>query len=112
MNDYGTGNTIAPTSSLGGEQLDNYQSDVQRKFSQLKADQFGVVGQVMECLPNTMFRVEVTESQVPQLVGETILFTLAGKMRLNRIRVLPGDKVIGYVTKYNIRMGKITFRLK
>lgn len=78
----------------------------------LKEGQYAIAGQVVECLPNTMFQVEVSSSDIPQLVGTKLLCTLAGKMRLNRIRVLPGDKVVGYVTKYDLTHGKVTFRTK
>lgn len=82
------------------------------KRLQLKPDQFAMYGMVNECLPNTMFRVQITESDIPELVGREMLCTLTGKMRLNRIRILPGDKVQGYVTKYDLLNGKITFRVK
>jgi len=82
------------------------------KSVRLKDGQYGIKGQVMECLPNTMFLVEIAESDVPELVHQKPLFTLAGKMRPNRIRVTPGDKVQGYVTKYDLSRGKITFRIK
>lgn len=85
---------------------------VQQPYQNLKEGQYAIGGQVLECLPNTMFMVEVNSSDVAQLVGQTLLCTLAGKMRLHRIRVMPGDKVIGYVTKYDLRNGKITFRVK
>jgi translation initiation factor IF-1 len=73
-------------------------------------DRFNIIGEVEECLPNTMFRVKVTESDVPQLVGRELLGTLAGKMRLYRIRVMPGDLVKGFVSKYDINKCKITYR--
>jgi translation initiation factor IF-1 len=73
-------------------------------------DAFEIEGVVEECLPNTMFRVNVTSSAVPQLVGQMLLGTLAGKMRLFRIRVLPGDIVKGYVSKYDLKKCKITYR--
>lgn len=75
-----------------------------------RADRFEVEGVVDECLPNTMFRVTVTESEVSQMVGKTLLGTLVGKMRLFRIRVLPGDTIRGYVTKYDLNKCKITYR--
>lgn len=78
----------------------------------LKEGQYAVQGVVMECLPNTTFKVEIQSSDVPELIGKQLLFTLVGKMRLNRIRVMPGDKVMGYVTKYDLSKGKITFRTK
>lgn len=73
-------------------------------------DRFEIEGVVEECLPNTMFRVKVTESEVPPMVGLTLLGTLVGKMRLYRIRVLPGDYVKGYVSKYDLKKCKITYR--
>lgn len=75
-----------------------------------KVDRFEIEGVVDECLPNTMFRISVTQSEVPQMVGRTLLGTLAGKMRLYRIRVMPGDGVKGYVSKYDLKKCKITYR--
>jgi translation initiation factor IF-1 len=75
-----------------------------------RSDRFEVVGVIEECLPNTMFRVKVVESDVPQMVERTLLGSLAGKMRLFRIRVLPGDMVKGYVSKYDLTKCKITYR--
>lgn len=73
-------------------------------------DRFEIEGVIEECLPNTMFRVKITQSTVSQLIGRVVLGTLVGKMRLFRIRVLPGDLVKGYVTKYDLNQCKITFR--
>ncbi len=78
--------------------------------SSVRDDRFEVEGVIEECLPNTMFRVKVTDSPVPQMVGRTLLGSLVGKMRLFRIRVLPGDLVKGYVTKYDLDKCKITYR--
>lgn len=63
-------------------------------------------GRIIEALPNAMFRV--------QLEGEdkVILCTLAGKMRLYRIRVLPGDKVSIEQTPYDETKGRIYYREK
>lgn len=73
-------------------------------------DRFTIEGEVEECLPNTMFRIKVTESEAAPLVGRELLGTLAGKMRLYRIRVMPGDLVKGYVSKYDLNKCKITYR--
>lgn len=73
-------------------------------------DRFEVEGVVEACLPNTMFKVKVTQAQIPQMVGMTLLGTLVGKMRLFRIRVMPGDNVKGYVSKYDLKKCKITYR--
>ena len=75
-----------------------------------RSDRFEVVGVIEECLPNTMFRVKVVESEVVQMKDRTLLGSLAGKMRLFPIRVLPGDMVKGYVSKYDLTKCKITYR--
>lgn len=73
-------------------------------------DRFEIEGIVEDCLPNTMFRIKVTQSPFPEMMGRMLLGTLAGKMRLYRIRVMPGDFVKGYVTKYDLDKCKITYR--
>ncbi|HOZ03173.1 MAG TPA: hypothetical protein PKX78_01610 [Candidatus Woesebacteria bacterium] len=73
-------------------------------------DRFEFSGVVEACLPNTMFKVKILESSVPQMVDKVLLGTLVGKMRLFRIRVMPGDLVKGYVSKYDINKCKITYR--
>jgi translation initiation factor IF-1 len=75
-----------------------------------RTDRFEVAGTVEQCLPNTMFRVRVTETPIEQMMGGMLLGTLTGKMRLYRIRVLPGDLVKGYVSKYDLTKCKITYR--
>lgn len=62
-------------------------------------------GIVIECLPNTIFRVQLDNDLV-------ILTTLAGKMRKNNIRVLLGDRVALEVSPYDITRGRIVYRFK
>lgn len=62
-------------------------------------------GQVLENLPNTMFRVQLSD-------GRTVLCTLSGKMRLNYIKILPGDKVKVEMTQYDETKGRIVYRSK
>ena len=64
-----------------------------------------VEGVVSECLPNTLFRVKLAN-------GHIILCHLSGKMRLNFIRIMPGDKVKMEVTPYDPGKGRITYRVK
>ncbi len=64
-----------------------------------------VIGQVLENLPNTLFRVKLTD-------GKIILCHLSGKMRINYIRIMPGDKVKVEMTPYDNTKGRITFRIK
>ena len=61
-------------------------------------------GEVIEALPNAMFRVELDN-------GHVILATLAGKMRLHYIKVLPGDWVTAELTPYDLNRGRIVTRL-
>ena len=62
-----------------------------------------VEGSVTEALPNTMFRVELSD-------GKVILASLKGKMRRGYIRVFPGDKVIVEMTPYDTERGRIVFK--
>ncbi len=63
------------------------------------------LGTVIESLPNTMFRVQLEE-------GRVVLCHLSGKMRMYRIRVMPGDKVKVEMTPYDKDKGRIVFRQK
>ncbi len=65
-----------------------------------------VEGVVEEALPNATFKVKLNNSD------KTILCHLAGKMRMYRIRVLPGDQVKIEQTPYDKTKGRITYRLK
>lgn len=73
-----------------------------------------VQGRVLEVLPNTLFRVEITVStEIPELVGRVILCHISGKMRKHYIRLLVGDKVRAEMSaKYDLDKGRITFRIK
>ena len=64
-----------------------------------------VDGVVSECLPNTLFRVTLSN-------GRIVLCHLSGKMRLNFIRILPGDKVRIEMTPYDATKGRIIYRVK
>ncbi len=64
-----------------------------------------VEGEVVENLPNTLFRVKILNSE------KVILCYLSGKMRKNYIKILPGDKVRMEVTSYDINRGRITYRM-
>jgi len=64
-----------------------------------------IIGKVLEALPNTMFRVKLSDERV-------ILCHLSGKMRMNYIRIMPGDSVKVEITPYDQNKGRIIFRLK
>lgn len=62
-------------------------------------------GTVIEALPNTMFQVDIGN-------GHTILAHISGKLRMNFIRILPGDKVTVQMSPYDLTRGRITWRSK
>lgn len=64
-----------------------------------------VEGEVAETLPNTLFRVKLPN-------GRLVLCHLSGKMRLNFIRLMPGDRVKIEMTPYDATKGRITYRLR
>lgn len=64
-------------------------------------------GQVIENLPNTLFRVKLSKEHNEKV----ILCYLSGKMRKNYIKILPGDKVKIEITKYDLERGRIVYRL-
>ena len=64
-----------------------------------------VEGEVVENLPNTLFKVKLDQSE------KVILCYLSGKMRKNYIKILPGDRVRAEVTPYDLNRGIITYRL-
>lgn len=70
-----------------------------------KDDVIEFEGVVVEVLPNTVFRVKLTN-------GHIITAHISGKMRMNYIRILPGDKVTVEVSVYDPTQGRITFRAK
>ena len=67
-------------------------------------DAIEVEGVVTETLPNAYFRVELAN-------GHKILAHLSGKMRMNFIKILPGDKVKIELSPYDLEKGRITYRL-
>lgn len=70
-----------------------------------KADNIEIEGKVVESLPNAMFRVELPN-------GHRILAHISGKMRMNYIRILPGDSVTVEMSPYDLERGRITYRSK
>jgi translation initiation factor IF-1 len=70
-----------------------------------KDDAIQVDGTVLEPLPNAMFRVELPN-------GHIILAHISGKMRMNYIKILPGDKVTVEMSPYDLTRGRITYRVK
>ena len=70
-----------------------------------KEDKVEFEGEVIEALPNAMFRVKLDNNH-------EVLAHTSGKMRKNRIRVLAGDKVNVEMTPYDLTKGRITFRFK
>jgi len=70
-----------------------------------KEDAIEVEGTVLETLPNAMFRVELEN-------GHKVLAHVSGKMRMNFIKILAGDKVKMELSPYDLTKGRITYRAK
>ena len=70
-----------------------------------KSDVIEVEGTVIEKLPNAMFKVEIEG-------GHIVLGHISGKLRMNFIRILPGDKVTVEMSPYDLSKGRITWRSK
>lgn len=70
-----------------------------------KSDTIELEGTVIEKLPNAMFRVELPN-------GHEILAHISGKLRMNYIRILPGDKVTLEMSPYDLTKGRIVWRDK
>ena len=70
-----------------------------------KSDMIEVEGVVVESLPNTTFQVDIGN-------GHTILAHISGKLRMNFIKILPGDKVTVQMSPYDLTRGRITWRSK
>ncbi|MBO4839084.1 MAG: translation initiation factor IF-1 [Lachnospiraceae bacterium] len=70
-----------------------------------KTDVIAMEGKVLEKLPNAMFRVELEN-------GHEVLAHISGKLRMNYIRILPGDKVTVELSPYDLSKGRISWRDK
>ena len=70
-----------------------------------KEDVLEVEGVILEALPNAQFKVELSN-------GLQILAHISGKLRMNFIRILPGDKVTVEMSPYDLTKGRITWRAK
>lgn len=70
-----------------------------------KQDVIEVEGTVVEALPNAMFQVKLDN-------GHVVMAHISGKIRMNFIRILPGDRVLVELTPYDLKRGRITYRFK
>ena len=70
-----------------------------------KQDNIEIEGTVVEALPNAAFKVQLEN-------GKVILAHISGKLRMNYIRILPGDKVTVEMSPYDLSKGRITWRSK
>jgi translation initiation factor IF-1 len=74
-------------------------------MAEVAGDTIQVEGEVLELLPNTKFRVKLPN-------GHIVLAHISGKMRMNFIKILPGDKVLVEISKYDLDKGRIVYRSK
>jgi translation initiation factor IF-1 len=92
---------VAP--AAGGSVFWRVREGIRRNLA--KKDAIEVEGTVVEPLPNAMFRVELDN-------GHRVLTHISGKMRMNYIRILPGDRVLVELSPYDLTRGRITYRYR
>jgi translation initiation factor IF-1 len=92
---------VAP--AAGGSVFSRVQEGIRRNLA--KKDAIEVEGTVVEPLPNAMFRVELDN-------GHRVLTHISGKMRMNYIRILPGDRVLVELSPYDLTRGRIVYRYR
>ena len=74
---------------------------------------FPATGVVLENLPGALFKIRIDRADDhPELVEQSVLCTISGKMRMNWVRLLPGDKVAIEISNLDFTKGRINFRLK
>jgi translation initiation factor IF-1 len=94
-----------PPASEGRRQRAERTESRRSHLPKPKEDAIVLEGTVVEPLPNAMFRVELEN-------GHKVLAHSSGKMRMHRIRILPGDRVQVEITPYDLSRGRITYRYK
>jgi translation initiation factor IF-1 len=80
-------------------------ADKAAKTATPKEEAIEIEGTIVEPLPNAMFRVELAN-------GSRVLAHVSGKIRMNFIRILPGDRVLIELSPYDLTHGRITYRYK
>lgn len=85
--------------------MEKFTKKIQEGIRLAKEDVIEVEGTVVETLPNTNFKVELEN-------GHQILAHISGKLRMNYIKILPGDKVKVELSPYDLNRGRITWRAK
>jgi translation initiation factor IF-1 len=87
---------VKKRSTRKGPAAENESTQVSKGFIELQ-------GEILECLPAGTFRIKLENGQV-------ILGHLSGKMRLHRIRIMPGDQVKVEMTPYDLTKGRVVYR--
>lgn len=75
----------------------------------MSKDVIELIGTVMETFPNATFRVKILS---PEAKDHELLCHLAGRMRVNRVHILPGDRVRVEMTPYDLQKGRIVYRFR
>ena len=101
----GSGRTLPGNGCRGARRLPVRRETRRSHLPKPKEDAIVLEGTVVEPLPNAMFRVELEN-------GHKVLAHSSGKMRMHRIRILPGDRVQVEITPYDLSRGRITYRYK
>ncbi|MBA2608440.1 MAG: translation initiation factor IF-1 [Actinobacteria bacterium] len=98
------GRSCAPLGTTTGQQSRKFSKEFDLP-SKAKEEGITLEGTVVEPLPNAVFKVELEN-------GHHVLAHSSGKMRMHRIRILPGDRVQVEITPYDLTRGRIVFRYR
>jgi len=96
---------LAPQRHRGGRRPARKKQQREKVTESPKEEAIEVEGTVVEPLPNAFFRVELSN-------GHKVLARVSGKIRMNFIRILPGDRVLVELSPYDLSQGRITYRYK
>jgi len=96
---------LAPQRHRGGRRPARPKKAREKTDGSPKEEAIEVEGVVVEPLPNAFFRVELSN-------GHKVLARVSGKIRMNFIRILPGDRVLVELSPYDLSQGRITYRYK
>jgi translation initiation factor IF-1 len=97
--------SFAASTALTADRTIIRSTDKESHLTKPKEDAIVLEGVVVEPLPNAVFKVELEN-------GHQVLAHSSGKMRMHRIRILPGDRVQVEITPYDLKRGRITYRYK
>lgn len=94
---------------IGSRGFSSVNASIPPRLAPVAKDVIELIGKVVETFPNATFQVKVVS---PEAKGHEVLCHLAGRMRVHRVQILPGDNVRLEMTPYDLQKGRITYRFR